>query len=446
MSRLADMEELLLKIESNEKRDFMEEALTCYMNKAYRGCIVLSFIVLFEDIFNKLKPLIHTNKAAKDIYDFIKPKKEKQLVFENDLINKLESNNLIDKLDSEFAKIIIKLRNKSAHPSGHSPSPEEARYIFSEVINRFLSQPILSTNVLVDSILEKLKDDNFFTNNSMKSIKDVVIFETDKLHTDAIPYLIDRLIENFTTQDKKFKKNINYFFSGFISILTSENLSIVRNKVVEGKSTDKNFNLLILKLIGLRPELFKDSNNVTQERVKVILLNRIDSIDDSVSKTAITHPLYIIKSLRSAYESNIFNINFEKIIQEIINKWEYEIEIKAILIDNEDICNKYFKSTLEKAGSRTFDIANYFIENINNISNILNDLINDRQAAELILNIISAAKNGARKSTVLSKSRFRKIPEIYERAKNWVDKNNSEYEDICNKLYLDCMDIKNEYF
>ncbi|MEG1313755.1 MAG: hypothetical protein RSD40_05525 [Bacilli bacterium] len=446
MSRLTDMEEILLKIESIKKREFMEEALTCYMNKAYRGCIVLSFIVMFEDIFDKLKPLTSTNSSAREIYDAIKSKRDKQAVFETDLINQLQSKNLIDKLDADFANIIIKLRNKSAHPSGHSPSPEEARYIFTEVVTRFLTQPILSTNAMVDSIVEKLKNDNFFIDNSMTSIKEVVSFETDRLHASAIPYLIDKLIENYTTEDQVFNKNVNFFISGFTSTLECEHLKILSEKVLKNKSTDQDFSLLILKLIGLRPELFKDSNQVIRERIKIILLNRINEIDVSINSTGITNPIYTIKSLSTIYSKKDFNNNFSDALKIILNKWKYEKSIKKILIDNDDLFEDYFKVLLHRAGSRTFDTANAFIENIDEVKNIIDGLISDKQSIELILKIIVAAENGARRSASLARSDFKRISDIYEKANGWRIANPSQYETICKNLDLDHEEINKKYF
>ena len=44
MPHLTDMEELLGAIPSTETRDYMREAMSCYMAGAYRGCIVLAYI------------------------------------------------------------------------------------------------------------------------------------------------------------------------------------------------------------------------------------------------------------------------------------------------------------------------------------------------------------------------------------------------------------------
>jgi len=68
LSRLTDMEELISKKFDIEIQEYMKEALSCYMASAYRGCIVLSYIALFEDIYNKQEGLSATNSKAKQLY------------------------------------------------------------------------------------------------------------------------------------------------------------------------------------------------------------------------------------------------------------------------------------------------------------------------------------------------------------------------------------------
>lgn len=83
MSRLTDMEELITKIPNIDIREYMKEALSCYMASAYRGCITLSYIALFDDLYNKLEGLSTTNSKAKQHYQEVKKRRESQDVYEN---------------------------------------------------------------------------------------------------------------------------------------------------------------------------------------------------------------------------------------------------------------------------------------------------------------------------------------------------------------------------
>ena len=67
MTALADMEELLSKISNKAVLTFMREAMGCYTASAYRGCIVLSYLALFDDLKLKLAELAKINSVDKDI-------------------------------------------------------------------------------------------------------------------------------------------------------------------------------------------------------------------------------------------------------------------------------------------------------------------------------------------------------------------------------------------
>ena len=68
MANLTDMEELLGSIEAVQIREYMREAMSCYMAGAYRGCIVLSYIALFDDLLSKLGELGNVNSEAKSVF------------------------------------------------------------------------------------------------------------------------------------------------------------------------------------------------------------------------------------------------------------------------------------------------------------------------------------------------------------------------------------------
>jgi hypothetical protein len=67
------------------------------------------------------------------------------------LIDQLPYMNLTE-WDSSFLAALRTLRNKSADPPGHRPSPEEARFILYGTASRFLAKPILSTTHLINQL------------------------------------------------------------------------------------------------------------------------------------------------------------------------------------------------------------------------------------------------------------------------------------------------------
>ncbi len=65
---LMDMEELLGRISNRAMVGYMREASTCYAAGAYRGCIVLSYIALFDDLRAKLDHLAKVSKTAQKVH------------------------------------------------------------------------------------------------------------------------------------------------------------------------------------------------------------------------------------------------------------------------------------------------------------------------------------------------------------------------------------------
>jgi len=162
---LRDREELVAQVVRADARDYMAEALRCYNADAFRACVVLSYIAVFDDLREKLVPLTKVNSTAKTIHQDIEKKAKDQEVFESDLANRLASTGLIDAGQKTKLDTIIQLRNKSAHPSRIHASAEQARFVFSDVIEHFLSKPTLQTMHAADAVLAALPQGNYFPSN-----------------------------------------------------------------------------------------------------------------------------------------------------------------------------------------------------------------------------------------------------------------------------------------
>ncbi|WP_228265656.1 hypothetical protein, partial [Acinetobacter baumannii] len=391
MANLRDMEELVLTIENENIRDYMREALSCYMTKAYRGCIVLSFIALFDDITSKLEKLGGVNKVAKTIYENAKAKKDAQDVYENFLIEQLKSKNLLSEMDSEFAEILRRLRNKSAHPSGHRPSAEEARYVFFEVINRFLSKPIFSTNHLVGEIIDRLTNDNFFVETGINKIAEVVEEEISSLHLEAIPSLISKLLDNYISDNKVIKKNSSFFING-LARLNDEKISIfLIDKLLKRKSDNQEYNDIILGVISSIPDSFKTLNNIHKTRIKKIISSKIKKSNLSLGQDKLSHPCVVLKSLANVYSDNEYNEEFYTELLNLFNKAPNLKHLSVIFKGKDLTFNSYINLIIEKIGDPDFNISNEFCGKIIEIQDIYKDYINEKQAFYLIANIIKSA-------------------------------------------------------
>ncbi len=444
MAHLTDMEELLATVTSSDVRDYMREAMNSYMSGAYRGCIVLSYIALFDDLLAKLAELGKVNAAAKAIYIASEKKKTDQEVFESYLIDQLGSKNLLSGLDTAFLNTLRTLRNKSAHPSGHKPSPEEARFIYFEVINRFLSQPILSTTQLVDELIERLKNNNFFPTSQISDIKEVVEEEINLLHSEAYPQLISKLTKETASSDKDVSRNAGFFLTGLASLDQTDINGILQKKIIQAKSDNSDYHLLILRLITSNGKLFIGLSNASITRFKNIFSERIAEVKASVSDNKFSHPISVFISLKGVLSEDQLIDEFKEELEMLFEKKPYSNYLLNSLISLPEIGKVYIDIIKKKAGSATFDVANSFASSIEDIDKYLVKLLSNMDAFEIIVAVLKAASWGAFGAQGLEKTKFSRTPYINKAAIKYINSNKRKAR-ACLKKELH-IDIKAEEF
>lgn len=443
MAGLKDMEEALQSIESDIIKDYMREALTCYMTSAYRGCIVLCFIALFDDILDKLEPLASINKVAKKIFWNAKKLKDEQEVYENFLIEQLKSNSLLNELDANFADILRKLRNKSAHPSGHKPSSEEARFIYIEVITRFLSKPIFSTDYLVEEIIERLPNKNFFVDNQILSLKETVEEEIKNLHDDALPLLVIKLLDNFESSNSTTVKNVSSFFCGLVKVNKDKANSFISKNLIAKKCDNEKYDDLILKMISLNPLFLKEQSDGHIKRLIKIIDNSIERNKLSVPHSYLRHPLCFFPNLAKVYSDEEFLKLFDNSLSILFEKWPFSLQIEKIIKNKERTFNKYLHFIKDGLGSNDFNTANLFAKNALEINKILSKSISEEQSFQVIVAILLAAKNNAFESINLRDNHFKSMKTIKEKARTFITNNSEEAtEYLSQKLYIELDQIR----
>lgn len=423
MAHLTDMEELLASIETTSIRDYMREAMNCYMASAYRGCIVLSYIALFDDLLAKLGALGKVNKSAKKIFDEASKKKTDQDVFESYLIDQLSASNLLSGLDTAFLSTLRVLRNKSAHPSGHKPSSEEARFIFFEVVSRFLSRPILSTTQLVDELILRLGNANFFPSGHITNVQVAVEEELESLHPEAIPQLVVKMTNAVVSSDTTISKNAGFFLSGLGALDSPEINKEIQAKVIQAKSDDTQYSLMVLRLLTSNGKLISGVSKTCLSRVKQIISDRIDTVKASFSETRFSHPTAVFVSLSHQLDDTALLSDLKPVLTKLFDKRPYSEYLLSGFDDHPKTFDLYFSCILKKAGSSTFDEANAFAYAVENLDRRLSELMSDMQAFEIVVAVLQAANRGAFGSQGLRGTKFKATPGIREKVIAYASSN-----------------------
>lgn len=418
--QLRDMEELLHKIINPVRKDYMKEALSCYQVGANRACIVLSVIAMVDDLYEKVKALSLINGDANTILQDIDMKKAAQQTFEQDLIDQLCSKGLLTKLDATISTQLKTLRHKAAHPSGHVASAEEARYVFSAVIDNVLSKELKHTMQLVHDIIHTLDNNgNYFPEYRFERTSSIAINKIEHLHEDAYTPLIKKLFEKAIID----KHSNSYLF--IISLRNFQNQVFQEKLASEIQNYASNDEAFLLF-----PFLFSESNNllkkikenqITLERLNSLFLKHQNTADFTSFPTAMTSEKnkFFFRNADTIKEFELFTY-FESSLKNYLNKYKFNMEIeiwkipeaKTILLE---IYNENLKSNPYPSSN---DVAT-FLKN-GGLSEIE---ITDQEAFDLCESLEVAATNGAFTCKGIVNTYYNDIPTIKSKVLNYLEEN-----------------------
>jgi hypothetical protein len=409
MAHLTDLEELLATIPGSEIRDYMREAMNCYMAGAYRGSIVLSYIALFDDLLAKLGELASVNSAAKTIHTSAQQKRSDQEVYESYLIDQLTAQNFI------------------------TPSAEEARFIFYETVSRFLSRPLLSTTHLVDQLISRLKNSNFFPSAVIVDIEAIVADETKTLHDQAMPQLVAKLTGAVDSTDATTRTNACYFLIGLAKLNKPVASSALQSKLIAPKADDSGFADLVTQCLSANGGLVVGLNVTTVNRVRALLTAKIADTKTSVAESKLIHPTSALTSIAAAVPDSELLSTYKPELEALFAKRPHSPFVAKLVQGRPALLPLYFPHLLAQAGSSTFDTANAFANALESLDPLLGTLLVDEQALHLVVAIRKAADWGAWSAKGAVSAKFADAPQLRAKARSYIEANKEEAEAYMNE-------------
>lgn len=428
------MEELVSSVQNGDIRDYLSESLSCYMAGAYRASVVLTFIALFDDIVAKLGELGKVNKKAKTIHDAAIQKRADQQVFENYLIEQLKANSLLTALDAGFLETLRTLRNKAAHPSGHHASAEEARFVFFEAVSRFLSKPILSTTQLANEILASLGNANLFPSTDITVIAQVVKKELANIHPQVYSYLIPKMLEKTQDLDADTSKNARFFMSGMARSGDSESLIVLKKYAIEKTASNKKYQEQIISLMCSNGALFADLDDVTYQRVAILIGDQIETVKLTVEHTKFSHPASLFVSLFKANQSAVVIQKLGAQYDAFLAKFTYSAYFTSRILQYQEPRNLLLAKLYEKAGSTAFGTANAFVMHADDLEKVMADKMLPAEAFELLVNVIRAAESGAFSAIDMRNTHFGALPKLRALANELLANDKTFADNIAKKI------------
>jgi hypothetical protein len=386
---LTDMEELIAQIVRSESRDYMSEALGCYQAGAYRACVVLSYIALFDDLRAKLKPLGNVNSTAKQLHEEIEKRATNQEIYETYLADQLAATKVIDSGQKTALEVILKLRNKAAHPSGIHATAEEARYVFKEIIEKFLKLPALETTIAADSILSMLDQGNYFPTNKFDDIAKIVAAEIIGVHEQALPYFIAKLFKNRSDAAGAPRMHVRFFLWGLASLKMDSIRPRLKSQLVEVvKSTGEAS--LALGLLHVDAALAEGAEKSDRDRISSLIQQSVTG-----DMTRLGNPLGVMAALVVEFGQDKIWDEYRSALESVFDKYLFDEAMVQIVAKPGVIQQEYLKLLEVRASSSQFETANRAASALLNLDGVLAAVISSEQCFRLLAATLQAAGYGA---------------------------------------------------
>jgi hypothetical protein len=420
---LTDMEELIATVSDKDVADYLREALICYGTGAHRACVVLTHIALFDGLRRKVKALAPINKVAKSVSDEIEPLATAQKVFETALIQKLRAVGIFNQLEAQILEQLNNQRNKAAHSSGHMITAEEARFVYSEAIQKFLSKPIRETSYVVDSVMAKLGDQNFFPSVTLDDMAAVVAQELANLDTSAKPFLMNKLVQALDSGDDTTAKNAQ----GVLITLASEQDSADRvNRVkylFDPKSSDVKYAEFFSALVACDPAILTILEAGTKLRIRNLLRNNAEVPTAWQLYQELRHPGHVLGACLKVLGEKFMLAEMNDFTMLVVNKAPYAPEFIDAVAGSPEIFALLLKRYLDRASSSQWATSNPFAIAAPAMDGPLANAATDEQAFSILAAIVRGAEHSGNAPSALANSAFSKLPALKAKAKAYATAN-----------------------
>ncbi|MCP3400500.1 hypothetical protein [Bradyrhizobium sp. CCGB20] len=410
------MEELVATVPEKDIASYLREALVCYGAGAYRGCVVLTHIALFDGLRQKLLALAPVNAVAKAVSAAIEPLAASQKVFELPLIHQMKGAGIITQLEADILEQLNKQRNKAAHPSGHFVTAEEARFVFSEAIQKFLSQPIRQTSVVVSGIIAKISGPNFFPSATMSDINAVTEQETQTLDPAGMPQLVAKLVEVLEGADATATRNARRFLLSLASRRDPSTSAVLVKGFVDPKASNDAHAQNIAMMVTADPSILRSLSVATRMRVEALLLKNASAVGLEVPYPELRNPARILASCISVLGETSMMAGYKQFVDWVIDKAPYSPEFIRALKTSPTLLKSLTGHYLEKASNSQWDVSNPFAEALPAMDSALADVLSDEDAFRLVAAVVRGADWNGFGPIEIAKGKFVNMPAVKAKA------------------------------
>ncbi|MGA6918706.1 hypothetical protein ACPEMX_25620, partial [Klebsiella quasipneumoniae] len=182
------------------------------------------------------------------------------------------------------------MRNKASHPTDHEPTAEEARYVFTTIIDLVLSKGRILSRSAADDILSSLKDNNYFPSKvDFKENTKIVSYDIDSIHESAMVYLVNKVIDNIVSEPDE--ENYVLFMISLLNQKRDDLSKVVISQINKTKYTKDEFKWLVIAIAIQHADALENKFSA-----RIISLLSMDMDNNNYSMSS-------IRSVRRAFVS-----------------------------------------------------------------------------------------------------------------------------------------------
>ena len=371
---LRDMEEMLNLVLDDDVKEYLKEALRCYVSGSYRASVIMSVIAGSYDLHKKVKSLAGSNKIFRELDDEIEKRKAKLEVYEKYLMEQCATEE-IDMLNNNELKELLRCldtRNDCAHPSNFLCSAEKARDIYASIIDILASKPVLFGCKHMKNVIDEMEEKTFFP--VIDSVKMVIIVENklNSFHKKAIEPLIKTIIDTIKNSKSPIQKNNAM---RFLALSTSFFNEDYEKNVVEFVEKDQ-YEGELLELLSININILKYLSDVNIEKIICKLETNLKSSEIS----NLDRWIKIILSDKLQEEKFVQRVA-EKITlfksQSLSDNWQkrdVRFQLVFLLLTN-DSASVTFKDMIRNGCRKEFKLAHFEDNYLREILLILKDKV-----------------------------------------------------------------------
>jgi hypothetical protein len=283
--RLADLEELALRIPNQSERQYFNEAVQCYFSGSLRAAIILAWIVATDNLLGKLELLANEDGEARKRFVDIKTKRDNDQSYEEDLLNSFGPKvlDVFTPRELEQLNYVRQKRHWCAHATDYRPTPEEARTCLRLVVDITLSKPTFRGHAYIKQLESEIKDPAFLPDKGYESVVANYLRKLrPELHIRIVQKLIDLALDSSATSTTK--ENVSKFIGGLLEH-TNDEAQIQRIAVELARAINASADLVRGTIVH-KPDAYRHLEFEHRERLfRFILQGGLNDEDQNLLVT-----------------------------------------------------------------------------------------------------------------------------------------------------------------